>query len=473
MEGAGSVRFHRTTYDRSAVKPGIVHLGYGAFHRAHQAVFLDDYMENSGDLNWGIVAVNLRAPDAAGFAKAQSARDGYMLKSIDTTGRCCWQLVRSHVGFVDWSRSPGEAEGLLSTGSIHGVTLTVTESGYYLGDNGSVNLDDPVLRDEVSNGSSCTVYGFLARALERRAKTVDAPVSILCCDNIRGNGRMLRSNFLAYLDHTDREWLRDWVEGNVAFPCSMVDRITPRATDELRLETQALFPGTTLNPIHSEAFIQWVLEDRFAGPMPDLEKAGVQVVADVFAYEEAKIRILNGGHAGLAYLGALAGFTTFDEAINDPVLRAHFDGWERKEVLPGLTIDLPFDKHAYLDEVTDRFRNTAIADQLERICMDGWSKMPIYIRPTLASCLKQGILPIHGFDCVAGWYVYARRHSAGKMPVHYIEPYWNLLEPYLVHGEEANFARAPELWGDLPRTYTEFTPGIVSAINRMEKKWLA
>ena len=430
-------------------------------------------MESSGDLNWGIVAVNLRAPDAAGFAKAQSARDGYMLKSTDTSGRCRWQLVRSHVGFVDWSRNPGEAEGILSSGSIHGVTLTVTESGYHLGDNGSLNLDDPVLRDEVSNGSGCTVYGFLARALGRRAKTVDAPVSILCCDNIRGNGRMLRSNFLVYLGHTGREWLRDWVESNVAFPCSMVDRITPRATDELNLETRALFPGSTLNPIHSEAFIQWVLEDRFAGPMPDLGQAGVQVVTDVDAYEEAKIRILNGGHAGLAYLGALAGYSTFDEAINDPVLRAHFDGWERKEVLPGLTVDLPFDKHAYLDEVTDRFRNTSIADQLERICMDGWSKMPIYIRPTLASCLKQGILPTYGFDCVAGWYVYARRHSVGKMPVHYIEPYWNLLEPYLAHGEEANFARAPELWGDLPRKFTDFTPGIVSAINRMEKKWLA
>jgi len=282
---------------------------------------------------------------------------------------------------------------------------------------------------------------------------------------------MLERNFLTYLSLLGMDDLLQWVRAHATFPCSMVDRITPRATETLEHDVNALFPERGQTAIQAEAFIQWVLEDHFAGPMPDLAQAGVQVVKNVDPFEEAKIRILNGGHTGLAYLGALAGHTTFDQAMRDPLIRPHFDGSEAEEVLPGLTVALPFDKQAYRDEIAARFENKTIADTLERICMDGWSKIPIYVRPTLESCLKLGITPRYGYACIASWYVYARRFAAGTMPVTYHDPYWGDLLPLLAKGQEMAFAQNRQLWAQLPETYPDFGAGVVAAINEMEKSW--
>ncbi|MHA1549736.1 MAG: mannitol dehydrogenase family protein [Alphaproteobacteria bacterium] len=466
-------KVHVTSYDRAACQIGFVHLGFGAFHRAHQAVFVDDYMENTGDLSWGIAAVNLRASEADTFTRAASVPDGYLLKTTSPAGDVDLRMVRPHLEFADWSSAPDEAENLLTRPSVQAVTITVTESGYYLEDGGSLNADDPIIAAEVADGLQVSVYAYLARALERRAGAIDQPITILCCDNVRSNGHMLEQNFLTYLGLTGRTELAQWVRARAAFPCSMVDRITPRATETLAAEMTSLFPGQNLNPIHAETFIQWVLGDQFAGPMPDLTRAGVEIVADVDPYEEAKIRILNGGHTGLTYLAALAGHHTFDAAMRDPAMLLHFDNWERNEVLPALTIDLPLDKTAYLDVVAARFGNRAIADSLERICMDGYSKMQIFIRPTLQGCLEQGIMPRHGFDCVASWYVYARRSAAGSMPIAYHEPNWASLEPLLAPGAEADFARSRQLWADLPQRFEEFAPALIAAIEKMEKSWPA
>ena len=472
MTARDGIRAERTHYDRLAAEAGVVHLGYGMFHRAHQAVYFDDYMETTGDLSWGIAAVNLRSEDSPAFAEAQTANGGYLLKTTTPGGVRQMRLVRSHVEFADWAGSGGEAEALLSRSKVRAVTITVTESGYYLGDDGSLNVDDAIIREDVSGrGRPRSVYSYLANALRLRADALDEPISILCCDNIRANGKMLKSNFLAFLEVTGRTELADWVLRKVTFPCSMVDRITPRVTEALVKETQEKFPGEDLRPIHSEAFRQWVLEDRFATPMADLSKVGVEVVKEVDPFEEAKIRILNGGHTGLAYLGALAGHVTFDQAMSDPRLREHFDAWERSEVLPGLNIVLPFNKLDYLEQVADRFCNAAIADQLERICMDGWSKMPIFIRPTLASCLRQGLTPRHGFKSVASWYVFARRFSQGLTDIQYHEPYWNSLSSLLDRGQEEGFARTTQLWADLPAEFPQFVPEIVSAIDEVESEW--
>ncbi len=464
---------YKTVYDRAAVTVGIVHVGYGAFHRAHQAVYLDDYMQISGDLRWGIAAINLRPSESDAFAAAQRSGDGYLVKTTAPDGNRSFRTVRAHQEFADWAEDAAAAEELVARASVHVLSITVTESGYYLNDTGALNVDDPVIAQEISGGAARSVYAFLSRALARRRAAGGPGLTILCCDNIRSNGRMLETNFKTYLAETGLDELLDWVAVHVTFPCSMVDRITPRANEMLTDEVQGLLPGSDLAPIHAEDFSQWVLENRMAGPFPDLAQSGVQIVDNVDPYEEAKIRILNGGHTGLAYLGALAGYETFDQAMRDPALREHFDGWEYQEVLPGLTLDLPFDKQAYTQSVAERFGNAAIADQLGRICMDGWSKMPIYVRPTLAACLALGITPKFGFDCIASWYVYARRFAAGTMPITYHEPYWDLLLPLLARGQEDAFARVPVLWGDLPQTYSEFVPGLISAIERMEEKWPA
>lgn len=474
MNEMGASPIHATRYDRGACNIGIVHLGYGAFHRAHQAVYVDDYMEETGDLAWGIAAINLRAAEAGAFRTSAAAADGYLLKTTSPEGERHYRLVRSHLTHLDWSAADGrdEAEALLSRPSVHAVTITVTESGYALDADGALDPDDPQIAAEVSGGASATVYAYLAVALDRRAQSINQPISILCSDNIRGNGHKLKRNFLTYLRLTGRNALVEWAEANATFPNSMVDRITPRATDALNAEITRLQPGRALSPIHGETFRQWVLEDHFAGPMPDLTRVGVEVVQDVDPYEEAKIRILNGGHTCLAYLGALAGHQTFDQAMRNPVLRSHFDGYLDNEVLPGLP-DLPFDKSTYRDQVAARFENAAIADQLERICMDGYAKTPIFIRPTLAGCLAKGITPTHGYNSVASWYVFARRAAAGVVSIPYHEPNLTVLTPLLAAGAENDFASARALWADLPEKYPDFAPDLIAAIQKMEATWPA
>ncbi|MEP0942131.1 MAG: mannitol dehydrogenase family protein [Rhizobiaceae bacterium] len=472
-EFAESGGLHATKYDRQECQIGLVHLGYGAFHRAHQAVYIDDYMDLSGDLRWGIAAINLRPSETAAFQSTQSVENGYLLKTTSPDGQREMRLVRPHCLFLDWSQQSSESEDILTRTSVHTVTITVTESGYYLKDDWTLNVDDPVIAAEISGAEASSVYAFLARSLKRRMEAIDQPINILCCDNIRSNGHILESNLLAYLHHIGADELLNWVKQNTSFPCSMVDRITPRATDDLEHEIADLFPGQHLSPVHGESYIQWVLENKFCAPMPDLSVSGVEIVENVDPFEETKIRILNGGHTALCYLGALAGHSTYDAAFADPTLRAVFNSFQTEEVLPGLDMKLPFEKHDYLAQIASRFSNKAIADQLERICMDGYSKMPVFIRPTLSSCLRQGILPKAAMFCIAGWYVYARRFAAGQMPVHYNEPYWDQLSPLLAEGQEETFSRTKQLWGDVPESYPEFVSGLVSAIEEVESKWPA
>ncbi len=472
MTAFSAASVFQTTYDRTSCEPGIVHLGFGAFHRAHQAVYVDDYMNATRDLRWGIAAVNLRDSESASFEQAQTP-DGYLLKTTTPEGDRQYRLVRAHVCFSDWSRTPEEAEDLLTKPSVHAVTITVTESGYYLLDDGSLNLADPVIAAELAGEKPASIYGYLAAALTRRMSSTAAPITILCCDNIRSNGKMLKRNFRQYLENAGRMDLANWLEDHASFPCSMVDRITPRTTDAVREEIETQFPDAKLDPVHGEAFIQWVIEDNFAGPIPDLGIAGVEVVPDVDPYEEAKIRILNGGHTSLAYLGVLHGHKTFDTAMHDPALRPHFDGWQDEEVLPGITIALPFDKSEYRRQVAARFENSAIADTLDRICMDGFAKFPLFVVPTLASCLSQDIVPRYGYASIASWYIFAREFAAGRTSVEYREPAWDQLKPLLANGKQEAFARTTELWGQLPTTYPNFVPDLVKAINELESKWPA
>jgi D-arabinitol 4-dehydrogenase len=464
---------HRTSYNRDDCKIGVVHIGYGAFHRAHQAIYFDDYMEKTKDLRWGIAAVNLRPEESASFKQSSMVEDGYIIKIIDVDGTVEYRKVRSHLDYVDWSSSPKQAEQLVANSNVHLVTITVTESGYYLDGNGDLDTSKNIISQEIKGEKARSIYGYLATALLSRMTKINQPISVLCCDNVRANGNMLERNFLSYLKALGNVELLEWVIRNVSFPCSMVDRITPRKNNDLASEVAHEFGNDNFDPIYAEFFNQWVVENKFLVPFPDLSVCNVQIVDDVDPYEEAKIRILNGGHSALAYLGALAGHGTFDEAMLNPILRQHFDKFEKQEVLPGLQMELPFDKHEYLQKITQRFCNSAIADQLERICMDGYSKIQLYIKPTLQSCLEQNINPTYSLDSIASWYVYARKYKSGTTTIPYHEPYWHLLSPLLAVGEELAFANNTHLWGDLPETYPAFAPALVEAIERMEKTWPA
>ena len=471
MNSLSSPMLFETSYDLSACDIGIVHLGFGAFHRAHQALYIDDYMDQTGDLRWGVAAINLRAAESAAFGGLNSGSNGYVLKSMSSGGKVNFRRVRSHVHFADWAQDADAAEALLALPRVHMVTITVTESGYYLDQFGNLNPQDPAIKTELAGAYPTTVYGYLTRALAKRKAANLGGISILCCDNIRQNGKMLQSNLFSYLDLQGASELADWVKTSVTFPCSMVDRITPRSTDALQCDIEALFGASPFAPVMAEDFLQWVVEDNFAADRPDLSKVGVTFTQNVDPYEEAKIRILNGGHTCLTYLAALVGHHTFDQAMADPELFAHFEAFERGEVLIALVATLPFDKNLYLDQVIARFRNASIGDTVERICADGFLKFPIFIRPTLLGCLAQGILPCAGIRSIASWFVFCKHIEAGKLPIKYSEPYWEDMHFLLQADQLEVFASSVLLWGNIPSEYPEFTPALMAAIREMDIKW--
>jgi mannitol-1-phosphate/altronate dehydrogenase len=471
MNSASHAHISATTYDRTACELGVVHLGFGAFHRAHQAVYLDDYMEITGDLRWGVAAINLRDSEAAQFQKAAedvARHDGYFLKSISSKGQVSLRRVRCHTKFLDWSAEAELSEALLSQPSVHLITITVTESGYYTDPTGSLNLTDPLIAAEIAGAAAQSVYGYLRAGLRGRMATTGSALTIACCDNIRQNGKMLHRNLIAYLSACGEGELANWVRDNVAFPCSMVDRITPRSSSELSDELSGVVGAEVSSPIMAEDFIQWVLQETSKAEMPDLGKAGVTVTPDVDPYEETKIRVLNGGHTCLTYMAALEGVETFDAAMRVPHLNAHFRNFETQEVLPAITLALPFSKEDYLEAIALRFGNEAIGDTVARICADGMAKFPIFIRPTIEGCLAQGIMPVHSLKSIASWHQFACHVAAGKINFQYLEPSWSDLEAML---RKDAFITSRQLWGDVPETYPEFADALRHEITEMEAKW--
>ena len=345
-------------YNKNNVQTGIVHIGYGNFHRAHQAMYIDEYMEKTGDLRWGIVAVNLMNE---GFRDIHD----YIVKTPST-----YKLVRSHLDYVDWTKNRIVAKHMLTLPSVHLITITVTESGYRPGS---------------------PLFEYLACGLRNR-KT---PITIMCCDNIRQNGLVLKTHFLAYLYHTNQYELAEWIRENVKFPSCMVDRITPRPSEKMKREVERIFPGYGHNSIQTEEFTQWVIEDKFASEFPDLTQVGVTITENIEPYEETKIRILNGGHTSLAYLGVLSGYNTFDEVMNDKDHREHFRNLQMEEIVPSIEHDLPFDIYEYVDTIEKRFTSSTNMDDLERICMDGFTKFHTFIVPSIRTCLEKNKRPIH------------------------------------------------------------------------------
>ena len=471
MDGMTTSQIAQSYYDRDACEIGIVHLGFGAFHRAHQAVYIDEYMQRTNDLRWGIAAVNLRASESESFKAVASEiahYGGYFMKAISPDNKMQYSLVRPHLAFEDWARDSQNAEALVSLSSVTLLTITVTESGYYTDMDGNLDLTHAIIAAEVAGEKPQSVYGYLRAALNGRRTKIDEPITISCCDNIRQNGVMLRRNLLAYLKACGDDSLTQWVSKNVSFPCSMVDRITPRSPASLADEMTTLVGDKVISPILCEDYIQWVMSDDTAGAMPDLAKVGVTVTSDVDPYEETKIRVLNGGHTALAYMAALEGIETFDAAMHTPQLRKHFDMFETKEVLPAITISLPFARDAYQEKTALRFGNQAIGDTVARICADGMAKFPIFIRPTLEGCFENGITPHYAIASIASWYVFARHVAAGKIAFDYIEPSWDQLSEML--GTDA-FLTSEQLWGSVPTKYPEFIDLLKQAIAEGEASW--
>ncbi|WP_168713102.1 MULTISPECIES: mannitol dehydrogenase family protein [Sphingomonas] len=353
----------RPGYDRDAQGIGIVHLGIGAFHRAHQAVFTDDAMA-AGDRDWGIAGVSLRS---AAVRDSLVPQDGLYLLDERAPAGDLLRLVGAVRQVLVAPEQPAELTALIAAATTRVVTLTVTEKAYFRSGEG---ID---LTEAEAAGNS--IYAVLARGLAERQAQGLAGLSLVSCDNLANNGAVLARGMSAWLEkHAPA--LRRWFEAECACPATMVDRIVPATTPADRDRIAAAAGVRDEAAVVTEPFRQWVIEDRFAGPRPGWEKVGAELVADVAPFEAAKLRMLNGAHSALAYLGLLAGHRFVHQAIADPAIAPVVERLMRQEAATSLTPAPGQDLGAYADALLARFGNHALPHSLAQIATDGSQKIP-------------------------------------------------------------------------------------------------
>lgn len=346
-------------YDRGAQKVGIVHFGIGAFHRAHQAVYTDDAM-NAGDRDWGITGVSLRSGDVAAQMNPQGGLYSVTERSAqgDKT-----RVIGSVQNVLVAPDNPDAVISALASPQTHIVSFTITEKGYCRSADGSLD------QAQAGRGS---IYAYLAAAFQKRRDAGLPGLSLLSCDNLASNGAQLLRLVSEYLAPD----LRGWFETECTCPSTMVDRIVPATTDADR-DAIALKIGLRDEAaIVTEPFTQWVIEDSFAGPRPQWDKVGAQFTNDVHAYETAKLRMLNGAHSALAYLGLARGHEYVHQAIADAELLSLVNRLMREEAAESFIPADGQDLEAYADALIDRFQNPALNHRLSQIAMDGSQKIP-------------------------------------------------------------------------------------------------
>ena len=458
------------SFDRNECKQGIVHIGLGNFHRAHQAYYLNQYLNQKEDLNWGIIGVNLRNSESNNFNNLKDRNGKYILKTISTNGHEEYNEIHSIIDFYDWSKDSALAESIFNNEDIELVTMTVTESGYYILQNNKLNLGLPIVKNNIEGKEKSIIFSYLHSSLRIRMETCNKPMTLLCCDNIRENGLMLKSALKDYIRACNDNNLLEWIDKNITFPSCVVDRITPRSPENLAEEIKTKFNIEEKCSVMGEPFIQWVIEDNFIGKRPKLEKVGVQFVDNVFPYEEAKIRILNGGHVALSYFGVLKGLKTYDQAINNKELLEYFFDLERKEIIPALGDEIPLNLEKYMLIICDRFKNQHIGDKLERIVMDGVSKFPIMILPTIKICFEKNIVPTNAINSIASWYVFMKKIYNNELIFDYYEPQWDWISQFLNDNKIDNFINCKELWGNIPNLFPNFKSILKQQITDLQNK---
>lgn len=364
-----------------------LHLGLGSFHRAHQAVYLQALMDQGQD-DWQIVGGNIR-PDMADTIAAIGAQGGYTLETVTPQGQRHYQYIESIRGVVPFDP---ELRGLAVVAAdplTRIISFTVTEAGYYLDADKRLDSRYADIASDLAGTTRCTIYGALAFLLEQRRQANAGPVTLLNCDNLRSNGKRFFRGFLDFLLLQNNTQLLEWVEANTSAPDSMVDRITPRPGPDVAERVLAATGRQDGAALMGESFIQWVIEDHFVAGRPQWQDVGAELVADVSPYEEAKIRLLNATHSCIAWGGALRGYRFIHEGTLDQDIRALAFAYASDDAIPCL-LPSPLDLDAYRDVVLDRFSNPAVEDTIARVAMDGYSKIPGFILPTLRQCLGAG-----------------------------------------------------------------------------------
>lgn len=463
-------------YKRGSLTPGIVHFGVGNFHRAHQAVYLDSLFNLGLDHDWALVGAGVRANDAE--MREKLLGQDYLTTVVEQEAeRTSARVTGAMIDFLPVGDVAAIGEALADP-KVRIVSLTVTEGGYYI-DPASQRFDaghPDIVADSVNPEAPKTVFGLILLGLQLRKERGLQPFTVMSCDNIPGNGHVTQ-NAVAGLAELINPELGKWVREAVAFPNGMVDRITPATGQRERDALEADFGIVDAWPVFCEEFKQWVLEDHFPAGRPALERVGVQFVPDVAPYEHMKIRILNGGHATIAYPAGLLDIHFVHEAMAHPLVRAFLEKVEREEIVPVVPPVPDTDLGDYYKLIERRFSNPKIGDTIQRLCLDGSNRQPKFILPSAVDRLAAG-QPVTGLALVSAlWarYCYGESDSGKLIPPN--DPNWERLTA-LARAAKANpvaWLSMGDIFGPLatdPTYVAAFTTALTSLWARGTKATL-
>jgi fructuronate reductase len=399
-------------YDRSAVQPGIVHFGPGAFQRAHLASFIDALLPR--DPRWGMVGIALRSGAAAAALAEQDFL--YVLAELDAPVR--YRVLGALKEYTVAPADPVRVMAHIVHPAARLITITVTEKGYCLDANGVLDPSHPdIAHDLAAPHAPVSLIGWLAAGLRHRRALGLAPPVIMSCDNVASNGPKLRAAVLAYTLALDESDLARWIADEARFPATMVDSITPATDDALRARVAAATGVFDAEPVQRESFAQWVVEDILGPDMPDLASVGVQITGDVHAYEQAKLRLLNGPHSALAYLGAHFRYATVGEAMADAALSGFVERLMREDIAATLQPVRGLEISSYIDVLLRRLHNPAVSHRLSQIAADGSLKLPYRFLDPIVDLLALGRSIARPCVPVAAWMHFVRTAARRGEPL--------------------------------------------------------
>jgi mannitol 2-dehydrogenase len=379
------------SFERETIKSGILHIGVGNFHRAHQAYYTNLLLNYKDQHQWGICGVCMLPSDEKTYKNLTSQHLDYTLTVCGRNGENEIFQIGSITELLWAIDNPEAILDKIADPNIKIITLTITEGGYNVDKKTNEFLldEEKIIHDLQNLAQPITVFGFVAEGLRRRINNKAGGITILSCDNLQHNGNTAKAAFMTFIAAQDHS-LAIWAETNLSFPNSMVDRITPATTPEdvLRLNKDS---GTSDKaPVYCEDFIQWVIEDNFIAGRPEWETVGVEFTNDVTAYENMKLSLLNASHTLLSYPSFLLGYRKVDEAMSDPDIVSYILKFMNLDVSPHVQAPDGIDLQVYKQTLLERFANKSVSDQLSRLCFDGISKLPVYIMPNLKKMIKNG-----------------------------------------------------------------------------------
>lgn len=376
-------------YNREKVKPGILHIGVGNFHRAHEECYTNLLLEDADQQQWGICGAMLLPSDEHLYKTLKKQSGEYTLTVCGRDGNDQAYRIGSLVQLLWAVENPEAVLARIADKDIRIITLTITEGGYNLEKaTGEFMLNDESIKHDLQNPATPkTTFGFVAEGLRRRKAAGNGPVTILSCDNLQHNGNTAKKAFTAFIKAQDEE-LAAWVAENVTFPNSMVDRITPATRPEDIERLDAMNGAADEAPVYCEDFIQWVVEDNFAAGRPAWERVGVEFTDDVTAYENMKLSLLNASHTLLSYPSFLSGYRKVDDAMHDERIARFVRTFMDVDITPYVPAPGNTDLELYKQTLIERFGNRSVSDQIARLCFDGISKFPVYIMPNLIKMIR-------------------------------------------------------------------------------------